>query len=103
MNEIVLHRISIKAFLKALNPVEPRKHGRPPSVRRRIVGTLALAHGDLVTRKELIEAVYGDKEDGGPLDAEPSIKVIIHHLRREGWPIRSHWGRGYSLRDVHKR
>lgn len=43
---------------------------------------------------EIIEAVYPDNE---PDFAEDCIRLSVCKLRRLGFKIKTHWGRGYSL------
>lgn len=55
-----------------------------------------------LTRDELIDALFGDREDGGPLMAGNSISVRISHINKAlkvfGWQLRqSGHKRGYSF------
>lgn len=64
----------------------------------RIVEALR-ASDDLMTNRALIEAVYADRDDGGPLYATESVRVTIHGMRpilaRMGMRLEFH--RGYRL------
>lgn len=42
-----------------------------------------LAEGRRVSKDELIEALWGGREDGGPLNVHNSIGVRVHRLRIE--------------------
>jgi DNA-binding response OmpR family regulator len=42
-----------------------------------------LSKGALVSTNDLIDVVYGDREDGGPLHATRVIYVKICHLRKK--------------------
>jgi hypothetical protein len=70
--------------------------GRSP-VRSRLVNRLRAAEGGIVSNEELVDALYGDDATGGPITAIDVIKVMIYWLRRDGFPIKVHWGRGYSF------
>ena len=76
--------------------------GRPPLVRAAIINRLRLAAGAPVTLRELADAVYGKRRDGGPDYAALCIEVAIHVLRvRDGWPIRTRLGFGYTMDWTH--
>jgi DNA-binding winged helix-turn-helix (wHTH) protein len=47
----------------------------------RVLTALRDAYPGEVSIKRLLEAVYGDDSDGGPLFANTCIHVAIHHLR----------------------
>lgn len=36
---------------------------------------------------EIVDALYGDDEDGGPLNARPVIRLMVMRLRDAGWAI----------------
>jgi hypothetical protein len=42
----------------------------------------ALVEHDNMTRAQLIERLYGDREDGGPDDANGNFRVTLCYLRR---------------------
>jgi DNA-binding response OmpR family regulator len=59
--------------------------------------------GDVVARERLVDAVWGDRADGGPDSASALVSVLVHGLRRRlasaGFPgmVRT-WPRtGYEL------
>lgn len=64
----------------------------------KVLNTLLCRQGEVVTDREIIEAMYADDPDGGPLRAHECMKVIISWLRFCGWPIDNVWGRGYMIR-----
>jgi hypothetical protein len=99
---VTLHRISTKAFLRALLPRTclPPAKPRKPRVSARLLGTLQLQPGRLYTWAELVDSAYGDDPEGGPLNALGSIKVLLHHLRRAGYPIERYRRGGASLMRV---
>jgi DNA-binding winged helix-turn-helix (wHTH) protein len=52
---------------------------------------LRLVHGELVAKEDLLDLLYGDRPDGGPMNAEQCMKVSMmalrERLRRDGWDI----------------
>lgn len=71
---------------------------RPVSaLQQRVVDALFEA-GAVMTRRELVDRVYGHQSNGGPLNAEYMIAVSILRLRKRGFPIWSIGHRGYMLR-----
>ncbi|WP_374634012.1 helix-turn-helix domain-containing protein [Ferrovibrio sp.] len=92
-----LHVTNLQAFSRALDraAMHPRRPGRP-MVSALILSALAQQRR-IWSMQELIERLYGDDPNGGPLDARGSIKVAIHHLRRAGHDIRRELYRGYYL------
>jgi hypothetical protein len=61
-----------------------------------VLNRLRLGEGKVVLKGELVEAVYGDDPEGGPLRPEKYICWAVMSLRRHGFPIRTHYGWGYS-------
>ena len=61
-----------------------------------------LVEGHVVSKDELIQAVYGGHEDGGPDDALGSINVSMCYLRLalapSGVEIGTRWGNGWYLK-----
>jgi hypothetical protein len=96
-----LVRTTTKRLLRALGDVEG---GR--SSQSRLLAALRHSPGAL-RRDELVEYIYGDDPDGGPLWAPTMITVTVHRLRKSGHKIISgHRGpsgagpwRGYELCD----
>ena len=91
-----LHVIGTKALLSALTNLQPR--GCRPSYLR--IGVLTLLWSQAprpATIDELIDWIYGDKEDGGPDYAGDCIRVAINGLRKKGYPIRNSYRWGYYI------
>ncbi|MDB5371800.1 MAG: hypothetical protein JWP04_442 [Belnapia sp.] len=65
----------------------------------RLAQRLIAGNGAVVTHDALTFAVYGDDPDGGPADAEGTIKVMLSKMRGKFAPgaIRNARGIGYSL------
>jgi hypothetical protein len=98
-------RITTKGMLRALGDVEG---GRSSAGARQSRLLAALRHSPgALRRNELVEYVYGDDPDGGPLWAPTTITVTVHRLRKSGHEIMSGRGGplgagcmgGYELRD----
>jgi hypothetical protein len=99
-----LVRITTKGMLRALGDVELGRSSQ--SLGARLLAALRHSPGAL-RRNELVEYIYGDDPDGGPLWAPTMITVTVHRLRKSGHKIMS--GRrgplgpgcmgGYELRD----
>lgn len=70
--------------------------GRAPVLQFRVIERLCMARGGIVSLEDLIEHVYADSEDGGALTADECIRIAVFKLRRKGYAIVKHWGRGYS-------
>lgn len=77
----------------AANNVEPR-------VRNKMLTALKAAGERGLTMAELIDAVYGDREDGGPMTAANTVRHMVHRARQLGKPIacepRYTWGKHYG-------
>ena len=88
-NQLV--RITTKGMLRALGDVEVGRSWQSPSVGARQSRLLAaLRHSPGALRwKELVEYVYVDDPDGGPLWAPRTITVAVHRLRKSGHKIMS--------------
>lgn len=57
---------------------------------QKIYEALRNAHGEIVPKSALIDAMYGDREDGGPDSAETVMRICVSSLRRKlGTPIQS--------------
>lgn len=97
-----LHVVGLRAFLRSL-------HGTPRNQstgRRRLayslvgIETYLGAHrGRVVTKAELIDWLYCDDEEGGPMTADHILDVQVHHLRARGVPIETVWGVGWRIRE----
>lgn len=62
--------------------------------------TLRRRAGAFVSKSELIERIWGQREDGGPLSAVNIISVTVRRLRQSGLPVESVRGLGYRLVDA---
>jgi DNA-binding response OmpR family regulator len=66
-----------------------------------VVEALVDANHRLTSLDVLIEKVWGDCPDGGPLTARDGIRTLVCHLRKKlekvGWTIRAQKGHGYRL------
>ena len=102
-----LVRVTTKGMLRALGDVDVGRPSQSPSARQsRLLAALRHSPGAL-RRNELVEYIYGDDPEGGPLWAPTIITVTVHRLRKSGHKIMS--GRrgplnaapvaGYELRD----
>lgn len=73
----------------------------------RIVEALVQANHRLTSIEVLIEKVWGDCPDGGPLSADLGIRTHICHARKKlekaGWTIRAQKGHGYRLERLDDR
>ena len=60
----------------------------------------------LRTKLELVDAMWGDDEDGGPLNTDKMLNVMAHHCRKHiaragiPWRIETEFSIGYRLRYV---
>src|SRR5262245_53476947 len=90
MTDQLVH-ITTRGMLRALGDVEVGRSWHSPSVGARQSRLLAaLRHAPGALRwKELVEYVYGDDPDGGPLWAPRAITVAVHRLRKRGHKISS--------------
>jgi hypothetical protein len=52
---------------------------------------LRLVHGDLVAKEDLLDLLYGEDPEGGPVNAEQCLGFCLwtlrKRLRRDGWDI----------------
>jgi len=88
-----LHVVRLAAFLRALpaNPV----HIEPQEAK--LLDLLTARRGSILSKDELIVGLWGDRSDGGPEYARAIIGICVVHLRRAGYPVRTHHTRGLSL------
>ena len=104
-----LVRTTTKGMLRALGDIEGARSSQSPSAgacQSRLLAALRHSPGAL-RRNELVEYIYGDDPNGGPLWAPTMITVTVHRLHKSGHKIMS--GRrgplgagpkgGYELRD----
>lgn len=64
--------------------------------RQRLLARLQLAGGVLVSYEALIEDLW--RYGPFPKDPENAIRVYVTHLRKRGWHIKNHHGRGLSYK-----
>jgi hypothetical protein len=68
---------------------------------RAICGLLARSFGKWIATERLIAHLYESDPNGGPDDAEGTVRVLVHHTRKKllagGLAIESHPGSGYRL------
>lgn len=69
---------------------------RSSLLRSRLVNRLRLAAGAPVESTELVEALYYDDADGGPLTATACIATLARRLGRCGFPIKHCGYRKYA-------
>jgi hypothetical protein len=104
-----LIRITTKGMLGVLGDVEVGRSRQSRSVgarQSRLLAALRHSSGAL-RRKELVEYIYGDDPEGGPLWAPTTITVTVHRLRKSGHkimpgrpgPLGPGSAGGYELRD----
>lgn len=68
-----------------------------------LIAGIIMARGQLVTYQHLMEALWGDREDGGPSGQAHDVYMCHYrrHLRDElGIRIDTRWGMGWSAHDV---
>jgi hypothetical protein len=70
--------------------------GGPPRVQSAVLNCLRGNQGRITSLSELVDYVYREDPEGGPLGAGNCVAVAIMKLRRRGFPIRNHPWRGYS-------
>ena len=66
------HRLSWRGGAVELRPLESR-----------LLAALVDAAGCVARREALIDAVWGDREDGGPDNDRGDLRVLMHGLRRQ--------------------
>jgi hypothetical protein len=62
-------------------PTEALRFLKLNQTQRRIVDTLVHSYGEWIPTRRLIDAVYGDRPDGGPDGAESVISVAVATAR----------------------
>lgn len=72
-----------------------------PKLKRRILTRLIRAQGGIVPTEAVIDAMYGDFEDGGPESARTCLENHVSRLRGKlapwGWTIKCDRFLGYRL------
>lgn len=89
IGEATLVRTTTAAMLRALGG-ETRKG--------RLLACLRLRPGAFITKRDLIEYVWGDDEAGGPEAPGDVVSLYICELRKRGWRIEVEFGHGVRVR-----
>ena len=81
------------------------KRVRLPSIAGAAIARLFTVEGHFVPTKLLIEAVYYDDPEGGPLCADICVRVMLHRMRKLLAKVDVHLdgcqGTGFRLRLPH--
>jgi hypothetical protein len=85
-------RVTVAQLLRALMP-----NNKPPVVQFGFLTTLYQAWPRPVPTEELVEYLWGDDPNGGPLNPCNSLSVTAAGLRRRGVPVCHHRGFGWTL------
>ena len=93
--DVHLHRVTTKTLLEALQRHEASLT-RSEAV---VFDALNRKRGIFVPPAELQEALYGEREDGGPLTAEGIVRNVVHRVRRKlpGLNIETKYYFGYRI------
>lgn len=87
----MLHCTTIGGLLSALAKLDELQPQQ-----RAVLGTLASRRGGIVSRDTIVDEMYADREDGGPLNTRDVIAVRTSQLRKLGFAIVTHHSRGLS-------
>ena len=90
-----LHVTSTKAFLAALRYGNGSYH--MPRLMLGVSTLLAVERGRVISTEQLIDWLYGDDPNGGPVFARECVAVAVLRLRARGVPIKSYGWAGYSF------
>ena len=106
----MLHIISAAALLRVIHPTviyrcrAARPWAKPYSLTPfmsplpwKVLTTIASRNGGSITRRELVDQVWGDREDGGPLGTTNLIDVTLKRLRDDGYNIKGGYSFGWWL------
>lgn len=78
-----------------------RQYDGPPGgiVACRLYARLREGRGRIVTWRAVLHAIYGEREDGGPLWAEGVVRIAVYRIRRAlpRGALRTHPRVGFSL------
>jgi DNA-binding response OmpR family regulator len=88
---VQLDRISTRAFLKAI------RGSRYDNNQFSVLFALTVRPDRITSNDDLVDLVYGDRADGGPVDAVVNIRIAVLRLRARGIKIKTHCTRGYQL------
>ena len=71
---------------------------------RKLLICILANHGRLVSHDTMIDAAYGDDEDGGPDCAKTAVGVALHEARLAGaalgFRVDTVWGRGVVAEPI---
>lgn len=74
---------------------------RLSALQRKVLSVFANERGAVIRGKRLIEMVFDDREDGGPLVPMKSIYFAVHAINKtikpHGWALENEYRRGYRL------
>ena len=74
---------------------------RLTQTQRKIFDLFLTRPGEPFRVSSIVLLAYSNRDDGGPLWAEGTVRVVIYQLKNRirpyGWGIRNHHGYGYSL------
>jgi hypothetical protein len=87
----VLNVVRTRALLHYL-----RRRSHPNQVMLAVSTLLAVEYPRIISTRELVDYIYGDAPDGGPLSAHRCVHHAVRRLRARGLPIKTHGERGYS-------
>lgn len=92
--DVQVHRVGTQTLLEALRGAQALSPQEGM-----ILEALALMRGRYMSSKRLVTMIYGDREDGGPIDPENVIRVQVHNLRHKmpALKIENRSGWGYRI------
>lgn len=71
--------------------------GRRMSQERVLLQTLLWHRGYYVPYSVIVEVLWGDDPDGGPLQANSIIAILVTRLRKRGVPLETRYAFGIML------
>ena len=91
--------VSTASLLRALGGGR-RVSGRANGFRReRLLALLRLRAGEYASIPVVVDYVWGDEAEGGPMLVKGSVRIAVHQLREAGYGVEWGGGRlGYRLR-----
>lgn len=87
---VKIDRVGTATLLQLLSPLPPSEAF--------IIDALSCRR--IVSRRELLAALYAHRSDGGPAGGEIALRQYLRRLRRKGYPIVTHIKRGLSLTEL---
>jgi DNA-binding response OmpR family regulator len=85
--KLEIDRVTVSSFLQSL----------PSSPSNRDLVLYALLSGRVWHVADLVDLIWGNEPEGGPLTAEEFIRKEVHCLRKAGFIIGSRYAVGYRL------